>query len=84
MYKKLTLLLLLTLITLTPQSTFAEEALWVLWRCEDPGFGQTGAGWDGIDSPESHQNFVKQQLDERFGTIHNLLKSWGTFDYDGY
>lgn len=26
MYKKLTLLLLLTLITLTPQSTFAKEA----------------------------------------------------------
>lgn len=48
------------------------------------GFGQTGAGWDGIDSPESHQNFIKQQLDERFGTIHNLLKVWGTFDYDGY
>ncbi len=80
MYKKLTLLLLLTLITLIT----LQEALWVLWRCEGPGFGQTGAGWDGIDSPESHQNFVKQQLDERFGTIHNLLKAWGTFDYDGY
>ena len=83
MYKKLTLLLLLTLLTLITLITL-QEALWVLWRCEGPGFGQTGAGWDGIDSPESHQNFVKQQLDERFGTIHNLLKAWGTFNYDGY
>lgn len=61
------------------------EALWVLWRIEGSGFGQTGAGLAGFDTPESHQGVVNQQINGRFGgSIHALLKAWGTFSYGGY
>lgn len=62
-----------------------EEAIWVLYRLEGAGFGQTGDGYAGIDSAQSHKNFVKKQLDRRFGgSIHELLKKWGTYPYGGY
>lgn len=62
-----------------------EEAIWVLSRIENPGFGQTGAGLPGIATPETHQAFVDQQLNKRFsGSIHELLKHWGTYSYTGY
>ena len=61
------------------------EALWVLWRIEGQGFGQTGTGHVGYDSPESHQALVTYQLNRRFGgSIHALLRSWGTYSYGGY
>ena len=63
----------------------AAEAMWVMHRIEGAGFGQTGSGYAGIDSPESHRTFVEQQLNKRFdGSIHTLLKKWGTFNYGGY
>lgn len=59
-----------------------EEAIWVLSRIENPGFGQTGAGLPGIATPETHKAFVEQQLNTRFGgSIHELLKHWGTYSY---
>lgn len=62
-----------------------EEAVDVLWRIEGAGFGQTGAGYAGYDTTDSHQAFMAQQIDGRFGgSIHNLLKAWGTFNYSGY
>ena len=63
-----------------------EEAIWVLSRIENPGFGQTGAGLPGVATPETHKAFVEQQLNRRFGgSIHELLKHWGTYDeYTGY
>ena len=62
-----------------------EEAIWVLSRIENPGFGQTGAGLPGIATPETHKAFVEQQLNTRFGgSIHELLKHWGTYSYTGY
>lgn len=61
------------------------EAVAVLSRIEDGGFGQTGDGYAGQKTPESHQNFVKNQLVKRYsGSIKNLLKEWGTYSYDGY
>lgn len=61
------------------------EAVAVLSRIEDGGFGQTGDGYAGQRTPESHQNFVKNQLVKRYsGSIKNLLKEWGTYTYDGY
>jgi hypothetical protein len=66
-------------------SLTVEEAVEVLYRIEDPGFGQTGAGYAGYATPESHQAFMNQQIDGRFGgSMHNLLKAWGTFNYPGY
>ena len=66
-------------------SLTVEEAVEVLWRIEGAGFGQTGAGYAGYDTTESHQAFMNQQIDDRFsGSIHNLLKAWGTFNYSGY
>ncbi len=63
----------------------APEAVYVIHRCEGPGFGQTGAGYAGVDSPLTHQKFVEQQVNNRFGgSIHNLLKAWGTYSYGGY
>ena len=63
----------------------AAEAMWVMHRIEGAGFGQTGSGYAGIDTPESHRTFVEQQLNKRFdGSIHTLLKKWGTFNYGGY
>lgn len=62
-----------------------DEAVAVLSRIEDGGFGQTGDGYAGQKTPESHQNFVKNQLVKRYsGSIKNLLKEWGTYTYDGY
>lgn len=61
------------------------EVVAVLSRIEDGGFGQTGDGYAGQKTPESHQNFVKNQLVKRYsGSIKNLLKEWGTYSYDGY
>ena len=70
-------------------SLTVEEAVDVLWRIEGAGFGQTGAGYAGYDTTESHQAFMNQQIDGRFGgrfggSMHNLLKAWGTFNYPGY
>lgn len=66
-------------------SLTVEEAVDVLYRIEDAGFGQTGAGYAGYATPESHQAFMTQQIDGRFGgSMHNLLKAWGTFNYPGY
>ena len=63
----------------------AEECAWVLERIEDKGFGQTGAGYAGQETPESHANFIQEQVIDRFGgDIHNVLKSWGTHSYSGY
>ena len=62
-----------------------EEAIWVLHRIEGAGFGQTGAGYAGADTPESHKALVDQQINGRFnGSIHELLKHWGTYSYGGY
>lgn len=61
------------------------EAVWVIHRLEGPGFGQTGDGYAGADTPESHKIFVQNQINNRFGgSVHNLLKKWGTFPYNGY
>ena len=61
------------------------EAVWVIHRLEGPGFGQTGDGYAGADTPESHKTFVQNQINNRFGgSVHNLLKKWGTFPYNGY
>lgn len=62
-----------------------EEAIYVLHRIEGAGFGQTGDGYAGLDTPASHQTLVNNQINRRFGgSIHNLLKAWGTFSYGGY
>lgn len=61
------------------------EAVWVIHRLEGAGFGQTGDGYAGADTPESHRVFVQNQINKRFGgSVHNLLKKWGTFPYNGY
>jgi len=61
------------------------EAIYVIHRIEGAGFGQTGAGYAGYDTPASHQAFVNQQVNGRFGgSVHALLKAWGTFSYGGY
>ena len=61
------------------------QALYVLHTIEGPGFGQTAAGWAGDDSAASHRAFVEQQLNGRFGgSIHELLRKWGTIGYPGY
>lgn len=66
-------------------SLSVEEATHVIHRIEGAGFGQTGAGWAGIDSTASHQAFLDQQIHGRFnGSIHALLRAWGTFSYGGY
>lgn len=62
-----------------------EEGVYVIHRIEGAGFGQTGSGYAGYDTPESHQVFVRQQVNGRFGgSIHALLKAWGTYSYGGY
>lgn len=62
-----------------------KECVYVLRRIEDPGFGQTGQGLAGQESSESHKNFVENQLNKRYqGSIKNLLKKWGTYEYGGY
>ena len=66
-------------------SLSVEEATHVIHRIEGAGFGQTGAGWAGVDSTASHQAFLDQQVHGRFnGSIHALLRAWGTFSYGGY
>lgn len=61
------------------------EAIYVIHRIEGAGFGQTGAGYAGSDTPTTHKAFVNQQVNRRFGgDVHNLLKSWGTYSYGGY
>lgn len=62
-----------------------EEAVNVIHRIEGAGFGQTGAGYAGFDTPESHRVFIEQQVNGRFGgDIRLLLKKWGTYSYGGY
>lgn len=62
-----------------------EEAVNVIHRIEGAGFGQTGAGYAGFDTPESHRVFVEQQVNRRFGgDVRLLLKKWGTYSYGGY
>lgn len=61
------------------------EAIHVIHRIEGAGFGQTGDGYAGIDTPESHRNFVSKQINNRFGgSVHQLLRKWGTYSYGGY
>lgn len=66
-------------------SLTTEEAIWVIHRIEGRGFGQTSAGFAGQDTPQSHQAFIRQQVNRRFGgSVHTLLKYWGTYSYGGY
>lgn len=61
------------------------EAIHVIHRIEGAGFGQTGDGYAGIDTPENHRNFVSKQINNRFGgSVHQLLRKWGTYSYGGY
>lgn len=61
------------------------QAFWVLYTLEGPGFGQLADGYAGFDTHESHQALITNQLNQRFnGSIHQLLKKWGTFGYNGY
>lgn len=61
------------------------QAFWVLYTLEGPGFGQLADGYAGFDTHESHQALITNQLDRRFnGSIHQLLKKWGTVAYNGY
>lgn len=61
------------------------QAFWVLYTLEGPGFGQLADGYAGFDTHGSHQALITNQLDRRFnGSIHQLLKKWGTFAYNGY
>lgn len=63
----------------------AAEAIHVIHRIEGAGFGQTGDGLAGVDSPTTHRNFIERQVNNRFGgSIHALLKKWGTYSYGGY
>ena len=63
----------------------AAEAIHVIHRIEGAGFGQTGDGLAGIDSQATHRNFIERQVNNRFGgSIHALLKKWGTYSYGGY
>lgn len=63
----------------------AAEAIWVLHRIEGAGFGQTGDGYAGMDTPASHRTVVANQINRRFsGSIHELLYAWGTYSYGGY
>lgn len=61
------------------------QAFWVLYQLEGPGFGQLADGYAGFDTHESHQALITNQLNNRFnGSIHQLLKVWGTLGYSGY
>lgn len=61
------------------------EAIWVIHRIEGAGFGQTGDGYAGYDTPASHKTFINHQVNRRFGgSVHALLRAWGTFSYGGY
>lgn len=66
-------------------SLSVEEAVYVIHRIEGAGFGQTGDGYAGYDTPASHRNFINNQVNNRFGgDIWALLRSWGTYSYGGY
>lgn len=63
----------------------AAEAVHVIHRIEGAGFGQTGDGLAGADTPSTHRAFIERQVNSRFGgSIHLLLKKWGTYHYGGY
>lgn len=63
----------------------AAEAVHVIHRIEGAGFGQTGDGLAGADTPGTHRAFIERQVNSRFGgSIHLLLKKWGTYHYGGY
>ena len=63
----------------------AAEAIHVIHRIEGAGFGQTGDGLAGADTPVTHRAFIERQVNNRFGgSIHALLKKWGTYSYGGY
>lgn len=63
----------------------AAEAIHVIHRIEGAGFGQTGDGLAGADTPGTHRAFIERQVNSRFGgSIHLLLKKWGTYSYGGY
>ena len=63
----------------------AAEAIHVIHRIEGAGFGQNGDGLAGADTPGTHRAFIERQVNSRFGgSIHLLLKKWGTYHYDGY
>lgn len=63
----------------------AAEAIHVIHRIEGAGFGQTGDGLAGADTPATHRAFIERQVNSRFGgSIHLLLKKWGTYHYGGY
>lgn len=63
----------------------AAEAIHVIHRIEGAGFGQTGDGLAGADTPGTHRAFIERQVNSRFGgSIHALLKKWGTYSYGGY
>ena len=63
----------------------AAEAIHVIHRIEVAGFGQTGDGLAGADTPGTHRAFIERQVNSRFGgSIHLLLKKWGTYHYGGY
>lgn len=66
-------------------SLSVEEAVYVIHGIEGAGFGQTGDGYAGYDTPASHRNFLNNQVNNRFGgDIWALLRSWGTYSYGGY
>ena len=63
----------------------AAEAIHVIHRIEGAGCGQTGDGLAGADTPGTHRAFIERQVNSRFGgSIHALLKKWGTYSYGGY
>ena len=63
----------------------AAEAIHVIHRIEGAGFGQTDDGLAGADTPATHRAFIERQVNRRFGgSIHALLKKWGTYSYGGY
>lgn len=66
-------------------SLSVEEATYVIRKIEGSGFGQTSDGYAGIDSHTSHNTFLNRQVKRRFGgSIHALLRAWGTYSYGGY
>ena len=66
-------------------SLSVEEATYVIRKIEGSGFGQTSDGFAGIDSHISHKAFLNRQVNRRFGgSIHALLRAWGTYSYGGY
>ena len=66
-------------------SLSVEEATYVIRKIEGSGFGQTSDGYAGIDSHASHNTFLNRQVKRRFwGSIHALLRAWGTYSYGGY